>query len=68
MAKHLIAIISGVYVSFLNFLGSTYMETAVKGLIGGVMGYLGTVLMTWIIKKLPQRIKATIKKLKNRNQ
>lgn len=56
MAKNLIAFTGGVYASFQHFLGNTYTETALKGLIGGLMGYLGTVLMTWIVKNLKQKI------------
>jgi hypothetical protein len=61
MGNKLVAFLGGWYASLLHFLGSNYVDTAIKGLIGGLTGYLGTVFMTWIIKKVKE-------KLKNKNQ
>ncbi|WP_317899431.1 hypothetical protein [Aurantibacillus circumpalustris] len=57
MINKLVAFLSGWYATFLHFLGSSYVEAAIKGLIGGLTGYLGTVLMTWIIKKVKTKNK-----------
>lgn len=62
MGKHLFAFVGGVYGSFLHFLGSSYVETAIKGLIGGLAGYIGTEIMTLIIKTVKNR------KSKNKNK
>lgn len=43
---------------------NTYLETALKGLIGGVLGYCGQQLTVWMYKKF----KNVIKKTKNKNQ
>jgi hypothetical protein len=51
MANKLVAFFSGFIAGFLKFWGSSYVETALKGLIGGLAGYCGTLIMTWAIKR-----------------
>ena len=46
------AFVGGFIFSTSPFFGSTYVETGIKGLIGGVFGLLGKLLISWIFKKL----------------
>lgn len=55
MVKSLCAFVFGAYAAFLNFIGSGYLDTALEGLIGGLTGYLGPSLMTWIIKEVKKQ-------------
>lgn len=55
MAKGIIVFAGGVYATglqFLHVLTNAYADSAIKGLIGGVTAYLGTLLMTWTMKKV----------------
>ncbi len=58
------AIIGGFLFSFTNLIGNTFVETAIKGLIGGIVGYGGKLLLSWGIKK----VKQLIEKLKNKQK
>lgn len=47
----------GVSATFTDLLGNSFVETAFKGIVGGVAGYLGKVVIVWIIKKIVQLYK-----------
>ena len=49
------AVIGGLVLSLSNFLGNTYVETAIKGLIGGIVGYGGKLLLTWGMKQFKEK-------------
>jgi hypothetical protein len=37
-----------------GILDNPFVQSGIKGLVGGIMGYLGKVAITWMIKKLKE--------------
>jgi len=50
----IVAISSGTITAAAHTLGSDLVETALKGLIGGVLGYIGKVIVALAIKKVKE--------------
>ena len=56
MVKGAIGFVAGSIASFMHFLGSGYIDTALRGFIGGAAGYLGTVVITMAMQYLINKL------------
>lgn len=65
--ESIVPVISGAGVALTDFLGNTYIDTAIKGIIGGMVGYAGKVILVWTIKKGSTLSNKIINKIKNKN-
>ena len=52
----IVAISSGAITAFINNVGLDLIETAMKGFLGGVVGYMGKEFVTWAILKIKKAI------------